>query len=87
MPHHYGKVSKSVSKIRTDRNVHTAPEGWFPTSLTRAEKRAYVKYHKGKKWAATNRWADGSPRNPMPEIRMQLEHDAKKKKTLLKKKK
>jgi hypothetical protein len=71
--------NKKGNMTRTDPNVHTAPEGWFPTSLSRADKREYVEYHKnhGK---ATNRWADGSPRNPMPEIRNQNEGDRERKK-------
>lgn len=68
-------MGSKMIKTRTDLNVHTAPEGWFPTNLTRAEKREYVEYHKNRDWAATNRWADGSPRNPMPEIRLQNKMD------------
>ena len=72
MPDHY---KHSKKKIRTDPKVGIAPEGWFPTKLTRAQKREYVENHKNRKWADVNRWVDGSPRNPMPEIINQNEGD------------
>ena len=68
-------MGSKMIKTRTDPKVRTAPEGWFPTNLTRAEKREYVEYHKNRDWAATNRWAGGSPRNPMPQILLQNEMD------------
>ena len=57
-------------KISTDPNVHNAPEGWFPTSLSRKDKKLYVKYV-NEYGQPGNRWVDGTPRNPMPEIREQ----------------
>tara|TARA_R110002167_G_scaffold629_1_gene2754 strand:+ start:1652 stop:2239 length:588 start_codon:yes stop_codon:yes gene_type:complete len=60
----------SSKKISTDPNVHNAPEGWFPTSLSRKDKKLYVKYV-NEYGQPGNRWVDGTPRNPMPEIREQ----------------
>ena len=51
-------------------NIHNAPEGWFPTSLSRKDKKLYVKYV-NEYGQPGNRWVDGTPRNPMPEIREQ----------------
>ena len=70
------KEGKKAKRGTTDPDVHTAPEGWFPTNLSRADKKEYVKYHKTHP-KARNRWDDGSPRNPMPEIIMQNKYDDK----------
>ena len=64
----------SSKKIRTDPNVHHAPEGWFPTNLNREDKKLFVK-HVDKYGLPRNRWVDGTPRNPMPEVIEQDKHD------------
>ncbi len=52
--------------------------GWFPDKLSPADRKLYNDYTR-KYGKASNIWADGSPRNPMPEIRDQHEYDNRKK--------
>ena len=58
-----GTMARSTAKAKSKG-------GWSPKGLSPAERKLYNKYNKefGK---ASPTWADGSPRNPMPEIREQ----------------
>jgi hypothetical protein len=62
-------------KIKPDpEGKRKAKGGWTPDNLTPPDRKLYNEYHKTYP-KATGTWLDGSPRNPMPEIRNQLEYD------------
>lgn len=72
------KSAPSFSDLKKDKkgNKDRAQKkgGWFPDELSPADRKLYDAHTK-KYGKATNTWADGSPRNPMPEIREQSKHD------------
>ena len=52
---------------------------WTPDGLSASDKKMYDAYNK-KYGKARDTWADGSPGNPMPEIREQYKYDNRKNK-------
>ena len=70
----YSNADNKRGNMKRALDRRQAPKGWFPTDLRPSDKKLYNAYIK-KYGKASNTWADGSPRNPMPEIRLQSKED------------
>ena len=60
-------------KVNKKSSVKDRP--WSPSSLGAEERELYDLFVERKNYVPSNTWADGSPRNPMPEVKDQLYHD------------